>query len=195
MKTKPWYQSLTVWGTAILTLCGLILPIMGQADLADFLQKENANILDVLAGIGGSIGAILTLIGRWRANKPLTLTKTPLIILLVAGLFFAGCNSQQTPSTKYVNTANFAADRFEEMAALIELDVFDQEEIEDIKFWTDQAKACLDEWYINIKVDPNGPQANFDAKDAYICVREALLQLLLYQEKAPPELQRQAAKQ
>lgn len=195
MGTKPWYQSLTVWGTAILTLCGLILPLAGKVDLADFLRKENANILDILAGIGGIIGTILALIGRWRANKPLALTKTPVIILLIAMLFFAGCDSQQSPSTKYVNTANFAADRFEEMAVLVKLEVFDQEELQDIEFWTGQAKACLDEWYINIKIDPNGPQANFDAEDAYLCVREALVKLLLYQEKAPPEMLRQAVKQ
>ncbi len=110
--------------------------------------------------------------------------------------FFSGCGGPElTPSTKYTNAANFASDRFEEMTLLIKLGAFDQKDLQDIKFWTDQTKACLDEWYINIKVDPNSPQANFDADDAYRCVRESLLKLLLYQEKAPLEMQRQAMKQ
>jgi presenilin-like A22 family membrane protease len=73
MDTKPWYESLTVWGAAILTLCGLVLPAVGVVDFADFLKEENVNITDILAAAGGVIGLIMNLIGRFRARTKLTI--------------------------------------------------------------------------------------------------------------------------
>lgn len=69
---KPWYQSLTIWGTAILTVCALILPMFGKADLANAINDEQANIADALAALGSLIGAILAIIGRLRASTKLT---------------------------------------------------------------------------------------------------------------------------
>lgn len=119
--------------------------------------------------------------------------KTLITMFLLAVILLAGCGGpEQTPSTKYVNTATLAADTFEEMAVLIKLGAFDQAQLKQIKFWTDQAKLCLDEWYVNIKADPNAPSANFDATDAYRCVRSSLLKLWLYQDEVPLVLQKQA---
>jgi len=72
MNPKPWYTSLTLWGTGILTLCSVILPLVSQIDLADALKAEEGNILDVLAGIGATIGTILAIIGRIKAKTTLT---------------------------------------------------------------------------------------------------------------------------
>ena len=72
MENKSWYNSLTIWGTGILTLCSVILPLISKIDLANALQAEQGNILDVLAGIGATIGTILAIIGRIRAKTRIT---------------------------------------------------------------------------------------------------------------------------
>jgi len=72
MDQKPWYQSLTVWGTGILALCSVILPLVSQVNLANALQGEEGNITDVLAGIGATIGTIMAIIGRIKAKTTLT---------------------------------------------------------------------------------------------------------------------------
>lgn len=72
MDSKPWYQSLTIWGTAILTICALVLPLIGKADLANVLQAEQGNIADALAALGSLIGAVLAIIGRIRAATKIT---------------------------------------------------------------------------------------------------------------------------
>ncbi|MBE3144320.1 MAG: hypothetical protein IMZ61_10410 [Planctomycetes bacterium] len=114
------------------------------------------------------------------------------VLCVLAVVLLVGCNG--TPMTNYTNTANFAADRFDEMTVLVRLGAFDQKQLQDIKDYTDEAKLCLDEWYVNIKADPNSPNANFDTTHASRCVRRALAKLLWYQDNAPPEMQRQAIK-
>ena len=68
---KKWWQSITIWGTAILTLCALVLPIMGKTDLASALQAEQGNIVDTLSAIGAVVGSVLAIIGRLRAKQPI----------------------------------------------------------------------------------------------------------------------------
>lgn len=72
MDKKHWYSSLTIWGTAILTLCALILPLFGKVDLANALQGEQANITDILAALGSLVGSILAVYGRIRAASKIT---------------------------------------------------------------------------------------------------------------------------
>lgn len=72
MEEKKWWQSLTLWGTAILALCGVILPVIGQADLGSFLGAEKTNIMDVLTALGSVIGSVMAIIGRWRAKTRIT---------------------------------------------------------------------------------------------------------------------------
>ena len=72
MDKKHWYSSLTIWGTAILTLCALILPLFGKVDLANALQDEQANITDILAALGSLVGSILAVYGRIRAASKIT---------------------------------------------------------------------------------------------------------------------------
>lgn len=71
-ETKKWYQSLTIWGTAILTICALILPLFGKVDLANALSTEQGNIVDALSALGALIGSVLAIIGRIRASTKLT---------------------------------------------------------------------------------------------------------------------------
>ena len=72
MDTKPWYQSLTIWGTTILAFSGLILPLIGKSDIAAIVQEEQAGIIDWLATLGALVGSALALIGRIRAKTSLT---------------------------------------------------------------------------------------------------------------------------
>ncbi len=72
MNNKKWYKSLTIWGVAILALCGLVLPLLGKADLAAILAEENAAIVDWLAVLGNVIGGALAIIGRVRATTKIT---------------------------------------------------------------------------------------------------------------------------
>lgn len=72
MDNKPWYKSLTIWGTAIIALCTLMLPLIGQQEAAEALTEQQASILDVLAKIGEVIGIILAVVGRFRAKTIIT---------------------------------------------------------------------------------------------------------------------------
>jgi len=73
METKKWYQSLTVWGAAILTICALILPMFGQQTAAEVVQESNTDIMTILTKIGEVIGLIVVVIGRFRAKTSVTL--------------------------------------------------------------------------------------------------------------------------
>lgn len=72
MDEKKWYSSMTLWGVAILALCGLVLPLMGKVDLATVIAGENAAIVDWLAALGEVIGGGLAIYGRIRAATRIT---------------------------------------------------------------------------------------------------------------------------
>ena len=72
METKPWWSSLTIWGVAVMGLCGLILPLIGKAEYAQFLTEEQAGITTWLGALGEVIGGFMAFYGRFRAAKKLT---------------------------------------------------------------------------------------------------------------------------
>lgn len=67
MDSKPWWKSLTIWGVALMGLCGLILPLVGKAEYAQFLSEEQTGITTWLAALGEVIGGLMAFIGRLRA--------------------------------------------------------------------------------------------------------------------------------
>ena len=69
METKKWFKSLTIWGGAVLMMCGLVLPLIGKADYATVLAEEQAGIITWLGTLGELIGAAMVFIGRFRAVK------------------------------------------------------------------------------------------------------------------------------
>ena len=72
METKKWYKSIGILGTALFALSALILPALGQADLAAFLQGEQAGIMEWLSAAGSVAGSALAFYGRWRATTKIT---------------------------------------------------------------------------------------------------------------------------
>ena len=66
--TKKWYQSLGIWGSALVMILGVILPIFGKADMATFVQEESAGIVEWLTALGTLIGGALAFYGRYRAK-------------------------------------------------------------------------------------------------------------------------------
>jgi hypothetical protein len=73
-ETKPWWQSLTQWGAILTTLCSLLLPIIGQADLAQVVVAGQVDISNALAAVGTAIGLIMVVVGRFKATKGVTIT-------------------------------------------------------------------------------------------------------------------------
>jgi len=69
METKKWYQSLTIWGIAILGIGGLALPLLGKAEYALFVQQEQAGIIEWLGLLSQIIGGAIAFYGRFRAIK------------------------------------------------------------------------------------------------------------------------------
>ena len=67
METKPWWQSKTVWGSAIALLAGIGTLIGLNLDAA--LQDQLA---DLLVGLGSFIGGALAWYGRVKATTSLT---------------------------------------------------------------------------------------------------------------------------
>jgi len=69
MEGKPFWKSLTMWGVAIMGLCGLILPLVGKAEYAQFLSAEQAGVTTWLGALGEVIGGFMAFYGRLRAVK------------------------------------------------------------------------------------------------------------------------------
>lgn len=67
MDSKPWYESLTIWGIVVMGFMGLMLPLIGKADYAAFFEAEKAGIIEWLGALGTVIGGLMAFIGRLRA--------------------------------------------------------------------------------------------------------------------------------
>ena len=75
MDSKWIGKSLTIWGV-IITGASTVLPAVGpliglDLNAAEILQFGDS-VTQAINAIGGVIGVIMTVIGRMRANKPLT---------------------------------------------------------------------------------------------------------------------------
>ena len=71
---KWWGQSLTIWGTIVTTLA-TVLPIVGPFvgfNISGALIVQFGDqITRVLEAMGGVVGVLMTVVGRFRANAPL----------------------------------------------------------------------------------------------------------------------------
>lgn len=63
---EPWYQSTVTWGS-------LVAMASGAAAIAgvSFGPEDQALAVAALSGFGAAAGAVISLIGRWRAKVPL----------------------------------------------------------------------------------------------------------------------------
>ena len=64
---EPWYQSRVTWG-AIITFAS---PVIGQIIGHQVTAEEQAMVVGIACAVGGAIGGILTLYGRWVAKRPI----------------------------------------------------------------------------------------------------------------------------
>jgi hypothetical protein len=166
METKPWYQSLTIWGVAILTLCGLVLPAIGQGDIADFAKEENVNIIDILAAIGGVIGSIMAIIGRWRAHKSLSVSNAA-IMLLACSLLISGCATTRDGSMKdYVMSSNLCTGTASAFTPLIEAGVFNQSQTDEIHKTFFIVNEYFHQWRAALDSNELSPDISFKIHDA-----------------------------
>ena len=71
---KWWGQSLTIWGTIVTTLA-TVLPIVGPFVgfnvSGALIVQFGEQITHVLQALGGVLGVLMTVVGRFRANAPL----------------------------------------------------------------------------------------------------------------------------
>jgi hypothetical protein len=69
---KWWGHSMTIWG-AIITTLSAVLPTVGPAFglnvTAELIHQLGENIVVVGQAVGGLIGTILTIYGRFRATS------------------------------------------------------------------------------------------------------------------------------
>ncbi len=63
--------SLTMIGTAILTLMVMGLTLTGNQDRAEALQAESENLIKVIVAIVGAVGTVLSVYGKIRSNRVL----------------------------------------------------------------------------------------------------------------------------
>ena len=74
---KWWGQSLTIWGT-IITGLSTVLPIIGPfigINLSGaFIAQFGDQVTHVLQALGGLIGMMMAVVGRFRASVPLQQT-------------------------------------------------------------------------------------------------------------------------
>jgi len=65
--TKPWYKSKTMWGGIVAVLAG-IAGVFGY----NLGAEEQQVVVNSLVGIGGSVGGLLALYGRIKADGKVT---------------------------------------------------------------------------------------------------------------------------
>lgn len=63
---EPWYQSRVTWGAII----SGVVPILAAAGVVLDVADQETVVIGLTAA-GTTVGAILTLIGRWRAKRPI----------------------------------------------------------------------------------------------------------------------------
>ena len=69
--TKPWAQSLTIWGaliTALSTVAPAFGPMIGLELTPDLVRQAGEQLVSVTQAIGGLVGTIMTIYGRARAT-------------------------------------------------------------------------------------------------------------------------------
>jgi uncharacterized protein (TIGR02594 family) len=73
--TKPWGQSLTIWG-ALITAVSTVVPVLGPAiglDLTpDLVRQAGEQVVTIVQAVGGLVGTLMTIYGRARANQVLS---------------------------------------------------------------------------------------------------------------------------
>ena len=72
METKAWWKSITIWG-AIIGAISYGLQLTGMAQLS-FEEQQNITqqVVNTVTSIGDLISIIMIVMGRWRANKPIS---------------------------------------------------------------------------------------------------------------------------
>ena len=72
MNTKDWWKSITMWGVMISIIASL-LQMLGVAQITLEEQQNLAQlIVNVATGLSEIIGFLMIIIGRMRANKPIS---------------------------------------------------------------------------------------------------------------------------
>jgi len=72
--SKWWGESMTIWG-ALITGLSTVVPVLGPTlgiDITgDLVREAGDQIVQTVQAIGGLVGTILTIYGRFRASLPL----------------------------------------------------------------------------------------------------------------------------
>ena len=71
---KWWAQSLTVWGTivtALATVLPIIGPFIGLNVSGTLIANFGDQVSHILEALGGVLGTVMAIVGRFRANAPL----------------------------------------------------------------------------------------------------------------------------
>lgn len=63
MESKKWYQSVTIVGGYVATLCG-VAQLFGVA----LGPEDQATLTAAVVGIGTAIGGVMAVVGRYRAK-------------------------------------------------------------------------------------------------------------------------------
>jgi hypothetical protein len=76
---KWWGESLTIWG-ALITAAATVLPVVGPLvglELSEeVIHRLGDQVVVIAQAIGGLVGIMMTIVGRVRANRPLTTLPT-----------------------------------------------------------------------------------------------------------------------
>lgn len=73
-EAKWWGQSMTIWGalvTALSTVLPAIGPLFGLNLTAELIHQLGEHIVQIVQALGGLIGIVMTVYGRFRADQPL----------------------------------------------------------------------------------------------------------------------------
>jgi len=66
--SKPWYLSKTVWG-ALIVIAATLLRLTGYDVSEADLQTIVDPVINVISNTMTAIGAVMALVGRFKANK------------------------------------------------------------------------------------------------------------------------------
>lgn len=75
MEQKNWKKSLTLIATGVITILIVALRVTGQAETAEVISNEQAEIIEWFISIGTIISSAIAFYGRVRASTQITFKK------------------------------------------------------------------------------------------------------------------------
>ena len=68
MDSKPWYESITIWGNVV-SMLAIVAGVLGYT----ISPEAQATIVAAASALGAAVGTVISIVGRKQADQPVHL--------------------------------------------------------------------------------------------------------------------------